>query len=274
MIRNWLGLIALLWPSITLAGVSTSGTFVSTSGVACSPVCATQDFSSDPFDGSGLPGPGWSVVTAGDTERDCHWFWSLDAMRMLKTTGGACSNAVNGFVYTRFNGQISQDGCAAFQINRNDNGDWGFGLVARDPSPPFTSSNTTWPTAATIICQNATCGELYLHAQNEFVVQECNTMPAFSAGDWFGACVSGTTVNVFHIAGPSDPGVPATTEGGGSWGTPDCTFASFCQTGGALEMPGCSTGTKWGVVAYGPSGIPEASVFEFDDFRVSSCQGL
>lgn len=249
-------------------GVNTGNTFVSTAAAPCSQTCQSQIFAADPF------ATEWSVVGA---DPDCTWSWTgagTGTMKLLKTTSGVCNDVTNGFSYVRFNHNISRDGCALFQVKENEDGPggtgtWGFGLIARDIST--SNTNPFLGSVPKAQCNSETCDLFTLQVTQFPGFLGCIGMPAFAVDDWLGVCVSGAAssdVNVFHIAGPADPGAPVDISGGGGWGSPECSF-SFCHNGGST----CAAGTTWGVVATG-IGLLSGASFQFDNFKTYSCQGV
>jgi len=263
----------------SVTGVQTSGTYLSTAAAPCSPVCSNQQFDSDPF--AADPNARFTKVNADPI---CPMYWN-DGNGTLGRIR-ATSDCYGGGSYARFNGLISGDGCAAYQITAVDDGlgganaaAWQPGFVIRDSSTSNSAlpGLNSFPPDAIVVSlfQGISAGHVSTYAQNGQVSETCLTFGAVAVGDWIGACISGsgpaTVVNVFNL-GSTDPGDPDTIDGGltnGTWGTAECQMTP-CSSPSSCASP---ANIHWGIWMNNQDPMGTAANFQVDNFRTYSCQG-
>jgi hypothetical protein len=254
-------------------GVSTSGTFISNLTATCTEACGEAQFLTDPFSGTN---PSWKKV---NNDPICPMYWNDSNATIGRIR--ATSDCFGGGSYVRFNGLISGDGCAAYQITVMDDGlggtnpiAWQPGFLIRDSSSAasaYPGLSTFPPDAIVVRFLPLAPGDATAYAANGTASDSCQTFGAFAAGDWVGACISGngptTAVNVFNL-GSSDPGVPDTIAGGGAWPAPTCSLLPCAASGSCASQ----SNIHWGIWMNNQDPMGTAAQLQVDNFRTYSCQ--
>lgn len=261
----------------------------------CTQQCGEQNFNTptDPFNTDGARRWSYHVELSG-AGSPIEWN-SEDGYIQRRFL--AASNNSDAFV--RYNGNIAQNGCMAYQIIESDDGATGTngfepGFVLRhqttyngsasDPVAPINPTpvfdTTVWNNNTiyyTVRCEDGMdCDTLRFstNAQNyDFTNDTCNLASGedfgdIAEGDWIGACVDstgiGTVVRVFNL-GAADPGSPDDIEGSG-WGAPECVLDA-CSN----DIGGCdNAGNAFGIWMR-TNTVSAGAIYQVDNARFYSC---
>lgn len=289
---RWWFTVLVVWmiPSLVLAGgtanvspegVSTGATVQSSAAAACTQTCSSQTFDTDPLGGTA---PAWNTAVLS-VDGTCPITWDGSALQRTASNSTTCDDN-NGLA--RFNGDISRDGCAMYQVVSSNNGagnhDLGFeaGFVLRHQLNPPVMADRDLSTNSAIALRCETglnCNPLVLSwiQSIDAAGLSCTAFGAIPEGGWIGACIRdigpNTVIKMFNL-GTSDPGAPANSDGGGTWGTAECTFlASAGNVCSVISTPeGCDNyGTAWGVWMR-TNDVTSGAVYKIDNFRTYACQ--
>lgn len=234
----------------------------------CVQTCETQTFTADPF--TTTPAKWTNVVTTPAIGSGCAAEWDQPDGR-IGTEGNTC--LTNSIVL--YNGLISPDSCVSFKLTTAVLGDpdVAIGLLAR------ATDSTEYPAVGNIVAvfalPDGASGRTEVESPG-VDPNPCSTFGPISASNHhIGACIrgsgAGTVLNLFNL-GAAVPGTPPNTDGGGTWGTPECSFLPCVDPAGQAGACTPAGQYKWGVQFTHAAPGFAGELSQIDDFKTYSCQ--